>query len=94
VFYYLTVFGGALVGFLPYLLDRLLARRLGGQIGTLVFPLAVTTVSYLFALVGPFGTFGNLAYTQYGNLPLLQLLSVTGIWGLDFLMSWLASLVN
>jgi apolipoprotein N-acyltransferase len=94
-FYYLTVFSIAVVGFLPpYLLDRVLARRLGGLLGTLVFPLAVTTVSYLNALVGPFGTFGNLAYTQYGNLPLMQLVSVTGIWGIDFLMSWLASLVN
>jgi apolipoprotein N-acyltransferase len=95
-FYYLTVFGGAAVGILPpYLLDRVLARRLGGLLGTLVFPLAVTTVSYLFALVNPaFGTFGNLAYSQYGNLPLLQLVSVTGLWGIDLVMSWLAGLFN
>lgn len=95
VFYYLTVFGVTLVSFLPpYLIDRLLARRVGGLLGTLVFPLAVTTVSYLNAVVNPFGTMGNLAYTQYGNLPLLQLLSVTGLWGIDFLMSWLAGLFN
>jgi apolipoprotein N-acyltransferase len=37
---------------------------------------------------------GNLAYTQYGDLPLMQLVSVTGLWGIDFVMSWLASLVN
>ena len=94
VFYYLTVFGGAVVGFLPYLLDRVLARRLGGLLGTLVFPLAVTTVSYLNALVNPLGTVGNPAYTQYGNLPLMQLASVTGIWGILLLMSWLAGLCN
>jgi apolipoprotein N-acyltransferase len=84
------------VGILPpYLLDRVLARRLGGLLGTLVFPLAVTTVSYLFALVNPaFGTFGNPAYSQYGNLPLLQLVSVTGLWGIDLVMSWLAGLFN
>jgi apolipoprotein N-acyltransferase len=93
--YYLTVFGLALVSFLPpYLLDRLLARRLGGLLGTLVFPFAVTTVGYLNALVSPFGSMGNVAYTQYGNLPLLQLLSVTGLWGIVFVMSWLASLTN
>ena len=93
VFYYLDVFGGAVMGFLPYLLDRVLARRLGGLLGTLVFPLAVTTVWYLSALIFS-GTWYNLAYTQYGDLPLLQLVSVTGLWGIDFLMSWLASLVN
>ncbi len=43
-FYHLTVFSGAVVGFLPYLLDRVLARRLGGLLGTLVFPLAGTTL--------------------------------------------------
>jgi apolipoprotein N-acyltransferase len=91
--YYPAVFGIAVVGILPYLLDRLLARRLGGMLGTLVFPLAGTTVSYLAAL-GSLGTFGNSAYTQYGNLPLMQLVSVTGIWGIALLMSWFASLVN
>ena len=94
-FYYLTVFGVGVLGILPYLLDRFLARRLGGLLGTLVFPLAVTTVSYLFALVNPStGSWGNLAYSQYGDLPLMQLVSVTGLWGIDFVMSWLASVVN
>lgn len=93
--FYITVFGAALTSFLPpYLIDRLLARRLGGLLGTLVFPLAVTAVGYLNSLVSPFGAMGNIAYTQYGNLPLLQLLSVTGLWGIAFVMSWLASLVN
>jgi apolipoprotein N-acyltransferase len=78
---------------LPYLLDRVLARRLGGLLGTLVFPLAVTTLWYLIAL-NPEGTMLNPAYTQYGDLPLLQLVSVTGLWGIVFVMSWLASVVN
>src|SRR5215469_5497277 len=78
---------------LPYLLDRLLARRLSGLPGALVFPLAVTTVWYLLAL-NPEGTLLNPAYSQYGDLPLLQLVSVTGLWGIIFVMSWLASVVN
>ncbi len=86
------------LGTLPYLIDRLLAPRLGGSLGgllgTLVFPLAMTTLAYLSAMVSPNGSFGNLASTQYGNLPLLQLLSVTGLWGLVFLMSWFAAMVN
>ncbi len=94
VFYYLDVFSIAVVGILPYLLDRVLARRLGGLPGTLVFPLAVTTVSYLVALLTPAGTMFNPAYTQYGDLPLLQLVSVTGLWGIILLMSWLTSLIN
>ncbi|HEU0004270.1 MAG TPA: nitrilase-related carbon-nitrogen hydrolase [Ktedonobacteraceae bacterium] len=94
VFYYLDVFSAAVVGIVPYLLDRLLARRLGGLLSTLVFPLAVTSVWYLLGLLSPTGTIFNPAYTQYGDLPLMQLVSVTGLWGIVFLMSWLASVVN
>ena len=79
---------------LPYMADRALVRRLGGVSGTFVFPLATTGWWYLFALVSPWGTTFNPAHTQYGNLPLLQLLSVTGVWGVDFLMAWLAAVVN
>jgi apolipoprotein N-acyltransferase len=93
-FYYLVVLGMGVILILPYLIDRMLAPRLGGLLGTLVFPLAMTTVWYLNALVNPYATWGNPAYTQYGNLPLLQLLSVTGLWGIILLMSWLASVVN
>src|SRR5215469_761216 len=45
------VFGVILT--LPYLIDRLVAPRLGGWLRTLVFPLAATTVWYLFALLNP-----------------------------------------
>src|SRR5262249_46033767 len=95
VFYALYVGEVGVVGVLPYLFDRLLARRLGGLLGTLVFPIGLTNVSYLAALLSPStGTMLNPAYTQYGDLPLMQLVAVTGLWGIIFLMSWLASLVN
>jgi apolipoprotein N-acyltransferase len=29
----------------------------------------------------------SVAYTQYGNLPLVQLASVTGIWGITFVVA-------
>ncbi len=93
--YYLAVWVFGAIFILAYLIDRLLASRLGGMLGTLVFPLAVTSVAYLNGVFDPFtATQTNPAYTQYGNLPLLQLLSVTGLWGITFVMSWLASVVN
>jgi len=77
---------------LPYLVDRLLAPRLSGVAATLVFPTAAVTVEYA-ASFGPFGTWGSAAYTQQ-NLALLQLTSVTGIWGVTFLLHWTAGVAN
>jgi apolipoprotein N-acyltransferase len=52
-----------------------------------------TAVEFLLSL-GPFGTWFSVAYSQYGNLPLLQILSVTGLWGVTFLIGWAASSGN
>lgn len=76
--------------FLPFLADRLLAGRLSGPMSTAVFPLAWTSLEYLSSL-GPEGTWGSLAVTQFDLAPLNQLASVTGPWGIVFLMTWLAS---
>ena len=79
---------------LPYLIDRLSSSRLRGLLGTLIFPLSFVMIDYLKTLFYPFGSVGSLAYTQYGNLPLLQLVSVTGISGIVFLITWFASIIN
>jgi apolipoprotein N-acyltransferase len=84
----LLIAGGA------YLADRLLAPRVGGFAATLIFPLAVTTLDFLGMSMNPMGSFGAQAYGQYGNLTLMQLLSVTGMWGITFVVSWFATVVN
>ncbi len=78
---------------LPYLLDRLLAPRLPAFAAALVLPLAVTSLEFVNAQ-GQWGTWGASAYTLAGNLPLLQLVSLTGLWGLVFLVNWFAAMVN
>ena len=91
-YYALIVFLTLLV-MLPYLADRLISPRLPGFVATLVFPLVYTTVEYL-ASRGPNGTVFSIANTQYGDLPLMQLASVTGIWGITFLIAWFAAVAN
>ena len=86
--------GIGLVFWLPYLADRLLARRLGGFAATWVFPLLQVSLEYILTIANPLGSWGSLAYTQSSFLPFLQLLSVTGMWGLSFLIAWLAPVVN
>lgn len=83
-----------ILGSLPFLADRLLAPRLRGLTSTLVFPLATTAWEFINLTTSPMGSFGSQAYTQYGNLALMQLASITGIWGITFLLSWFAALGN
>ncbi len=88
-----------LFGTLPYLFDRLLTPRLQKSgypsfLVTLVYPLAVTAAEYVLMTGGPMGSFGAQAYTQYDIAVLTQLVSVTGLWGITFLIAWFASIVN
>jgi len=78
---------------LPYVIDRVVANRLTGLGASLVFPAAWAVTEYAISY-GPFATWGSAAYSQYGDLPLLQMLSVTGLWGVTFLMGWFAAVCN
>ena len=79
---------------LPYVTDRLVSPRLGTWPRMLVFPAAFVASDWLMGLIHLTGTFGSPAYSQYGVLPLMQLVSVTGMYGLTFLVIWFASAVN
>jgi apolipoprotein N-acyltransferase len=83
------------IGLIPYVVDRLYSRRFPNTAWvTLVFPIAFTAVDFITTSGTPFGTFGAVAYTQRGFLPVMQLASVTGLWGITFIIGWFASLVN
>ena len=79
---------------LPYVTDRLLGARLGTWPRMLLFPASFVASDWLMGLLHVTGTFGSPAYSQYGVLPLMQLVSVTGMYGLTFLVMWFASAVN
>jgi apolipoprotein N-acyltransferase len=89
---YTAIFG--LLVFLPYVIDRLLRPHINGFAATLVLPAAWVTVEYLLHLILPLGTFFSVAYTQSINLPLLQIMSITGLWGVTFLVAWFSSVAN
>jgi apolipoprotein N-acyltransferase len=80
-----------LIGALPFLADRLLVPKLPGLSATFVYPLAVTALEFLTLSANPMGSIGGQAYTQYNSLVLMQLVSVTGMWGITFLVTWFAA---
>ena len=93
VFYYIFLVISGVSALLPYLADRLVAPRLNGVLNTLAFPCTLVAAQFVYSH-GPVGSWGSIPYTQSGNLPLLQILSVTGLWGITFLIGWFAGVVN
>jgi len=88
--------GFAIVLIIPMLitlyLDRAFARR-DGFLATLVYPSVYTALEYFIGL-SPIGTSLSIAVSQFDSQPLIQLASVTGIWGISFLIGWFASVMN
>jgi apolipoprotein N-acyltransferase len=84
----------AIIWTLPFLSDRLLYAHLPGFTSTLIFPLTWVLVELLSARFHPYGSWGSLAYTQYGNQPLMQLASITGLSGITFLVAWFGSTIS
>jgi apolipoprotein N-acyltransferase len=69
---------------LAALLFRALLRRDALWAAMLSFPATYTTLEYLLDLGSPHGTAGSLSYSQLNFLPVLQLASLTGPWGITF----------
>jgi len=76
---------------LPFGLDRIAAGKLPALVATLVFPAAWVAIEFLQSRWAPPATWGSIAYTQFGYLPLMQVAAIVGIWGISFLVAWFAS---
>jgi apolipoprotein N-acyltransferase len=68
-------------------------RRLGPVAGALAFPTAWTSYEFLLSLVSPHGTALSRGYSQAQWLTLMQVLSITGLWGVVFLLTYMPSAV-
>ncbi len=84
----------AVVQTLPFAADRLVAARSGSVWSTLVYPVVLVCGEYLFTQLAGFGDYGVLGFTQHGFLPLVQLASVTGVYGVSFVVAWTASVAH
>ena len=71
---------------LAILLFRALVRRKAWWSALIAVPSVVVTFEWFLNLTSPHGTAGSLAYSQLAFLPFLQLASLTGPWGMSFLL--------
>ena len=71
---------------LAVVLFRVLLLRGRVTSAVLAFPATWVTFEYVRNLLWPHGSGGSLAYTQLHFLPFLQLASITGPWGMVFVL--------
>jgi apolipoprotein N-acyltransferase len=76
----------ALVFAAAVLLFRTLLRRGAWWSALLAFPAVWVSYEYARNFLAPHGTAGSFAYSQLNFLPFLQLASITGPWGMSFLL--------
>ncbi len=76
------LFGG--IWAFPFIIDRLLYRRLDGLASILLWPLLMVTINFFLAAYLP-----SLAHSQIESLSLIQIVSLTGMGGPVFLSTGL-----
>ena len=74
---------------LPFIIDWLLYRRLDGFASTFLWPLLMVMINYFLGAYRP-----SLAHSQVEYLSLIQVVSITGMGGLVFLIYWFAATLN
>jgi apolipoprotein N-acyltransferase len=83
----------AVVFAVSVLLFRALALRGATWSAALAFPALWVASEYLRNLTTPHGTAGSFAYTQLNFLPFLQLASITGPWGMSFVLLFFSACI-
>lgn len=85
----------ALYIMIPCLVDRLLYVKMNNLLlSTLVYPVSLIVVQFLLSYIEALGTVLNWTGSLFSMKLLIQLVSITGVWGPSFLVGWFASIVN
>ncbi len=84
---------------IPFAVDRIYHQRWAKVrkltlLQTLIFPICFTAIDYLATVGSPFGSFGAAGYSQAGFTPMMQIVALTGLHGIPFVIGWFASVVN
>lgn len=85
------VAGSSLFAVLPFVAHHFLAPSLPAVLAPLVLPSVLVLLEHGGVRSSPFGTWGASAYTQRRNLPLVQFVSVAGLSGITFFVTWPAT---
>ncbi len=80
---------------IPCLIDRFLHKRIRNKVlSTLLYPASLIVIQFLLSYVEQLGTILHWTGSMFSFKPLIQIVSITGVWGPSFLVGWLASIIN
>ncbi|MEO7988513.1 MAG: nitrilase-related carbon-nitrogen hydrolase [Chryseolinea sp.] len=82
----------SIIGLIPYWLHDSVNKKSNRFIATLVFP-SICVVLEFWDSFGGGGIWSSRANSQYSFIYLAQLASVTGLWGISFLIAWFNSII-
>ncbi|MBN2135652.1 MAG: hypothetical protein JW737_07985 [Acidobacteria bacterium] len=85
-------FKSTIIAIIPYILDRNLRSYLSMGLRTLLFPASIVALLFYQSSIGPGMWVSNIHIVD--DINLLQIVSLSGVWGLVFFVSWIASLLN
>jgi apolipoprotein N-acyltransferase len=95
VLYYPIAAAYAATYYVAFVAHRLAAPRLKFFTATLVFPSTLVAAEFVVQrFVAPYGSWGSVAYSQTGLLPVIQIASVTGLYGVSFIVAWFGSVAS
>jgi apolipoprotein N-acyltransferase len=94
IFYFLIMFGFALLYWLPFQIDIFLSKYLPGSLSILILPLSFTLLEYINMTFNPYGIYCSTGLTQLGHPQFAQIASITGRFGITFLVFLFASFIN
>jgi apolipoprotein N-acyltransferase len=89
--YLVVIAAEATIVTLAFVADRIASPRISGVLATLIFPMALVSAEFLRSRFTPAASWGSIAYSQYGFMPLMQLPALVGLWGITFVVAWFAS---
>jgi apolipoprotein N-acyltransferase len=92
IFYIAGIVTGIFI-VIPYIADRIIIKRYNGIFATLVFPVCMLCVLYLYSQIPFFGS-SFIGFFHYGLSSSQKILSIFGFNSLVFLILWFASLIN
>ncbi len=77
----------AIVQYVPFMAAAIFVKRRAGALGFLVFPAAWTLFDWARSLGFLGYPWGMLGASQYAFVPLIQTASITGVWGVTFIVT-------